>query len=404
MMENNSVLDGVKVVELSTFIAAPTCSRVLADWGAEVIKIEPPYGDPMRVMGSLVGMPTEDDENIAFDQQNSNKKGLFLDLKKEEGKEIIHKLLKDADIFITNNREASLKKMGLAYEDILKRYPKLVYGQILGYGEKGPDKDKPGFDYTSFFARGGMAGTLYQKGEAPINMVPGLGDHQTGVFLASGVCAALFKAGKTGKGEKVTVSLLHSGIFGLSHMIASAQYGNLYPIRREDNINPLLVLYRTKDERFVQMGAAEYNRSYERFCKAIGREDLIPVENYNSFENVKNNSSELVRILDIVFAEKTADEWVEIFKEYDIPCEKAMLWEEILDDEQVWANEILSEVECPNGKKRIAVNSPVKFKERKSLDFNIGPLPGEHTVEILKQCGYSDEEIDSFRLNGVVKF
>lgn len=156
--------------------------------GATVIKIESPKGDPMRFMGKLVSMPIDDErENPAYDQQNSGKKGIVLNLKSEKGREVMHRLLEKADVFITNNRQDALKRMGLSYEQLSGRYPSLVYGQVSGYGETGPDKDKPGYDFTAYYARGGISGTLYEKGTSPLLTVAGFGDTQVGLCLASGV-------------------------------------------------------------------------------------------------------------------------------------------------------------------------------------------------------------------------
>lgn len=235
-MENNTnMFSGVKVIELANFIAAPAAGRFFADGGAEVIKIESPAGDPLRYTAPSEGRPLSQEENTTYDLENANKKAMVLNLKSEKGKKILHEMLKEADILLTNWRTKALVKQGLDYETLKEKYPKLVFAQITGYGEKGPDKDLPGFDYTAFFARGGVSGTLYEKGTVPPNVVPGLGDHQAGMFLAAGMAGALYKAKTTGKGDKVTVSLMHSAMYGLGIMIQAAQYtghGLVYPINR----------------------------------------------------------------------------------------------------------------------------------------------------------------------------
>lgn len=402
---NARILEGYKVVELSTFVAAPACARILADWGADVIKVESPFKDPMRSMGKLVNMPIDENENVAFDQQNSNKRGIVIDLKSEQGKEILLKLLTDADVFITNTRTKSLQKLGIGYEDIKKVNPKIVYAQLLGFGENGPDKDKPGFDFTAYFARGGVSGTLYDKEGTPMITVPALGDHQAGLYLSSGVLASLLKASKTGEGDRVTISLMHTAIYGMSHMIVSSQYGkNSYPISRKDNPNPLQVLYKTKDARLIQLGIAVYDFYFNKFCKAIDRIDLMDNDRFNKYENIGkfNSEAELITILDEVMLTKTADEWTKIFEEYDIPCEKAMLWEEILGDEQAWANDVLRKVEYDTGE-RTLITTPVKIKSQGKIKYNKGPKFGEHTKEILRENGYSDEDIDGYYSDNIIK-
>lgn len=393
---NQGVLEGYKVVELSTFVAAPACGRILADWGADVIKVESPYRDPMRIMGALVNMPIEDNENVAYDQQNTNKRGLVLDLKSKNGKEALLHLLSDADVFITNTRSQALVKLGIDYESIKVINPKIVYAQVLGFGEFGPDKDKPGFDFTAYFARGGVSGTLYDKEGTPLITVPALGDHQCGLYLSSGVMASLLKASKTGMGDRVTISLMHTAIYGMAHMIVSSQYGkNSYPITRKDNPVPLQVLYKTKDDRLIQLGIAVYDSYYKKFCIAIGHPELIDNEKYNTYENLSKykTSAEFITLLDKIMLLKTADQWTALFEQHDIPCEKAMLWEEILEDEQAWANDVLRKVDYEDGE-RILVTAPVKIKSQGIIKFKKGPKFGEHTQEILKEMGYSEEKIE----------
>lgn len=399
------LLDGVKVVELATFVAAPTSTRVLADWGADVIKVEAPSGDYMRHMGGLLNMPATDDENIAFDQQNSNKRGVILNLKSSEGMQVLWKLLGGADVFVTNNRDAALKKLGLSYEQLRERFPRLVYGQISGYGDKGPDKAKPGYDFTAYYARGGISGTLYEKGGPPMATVAAFGDTQAGTYLAGGLCAALLRAAKTGMGEKVTVNLMHTAIFSMGHMIASAQYGgNAYPRSRFETLNPFQAAYESRDGRWLQMAMHNYDQAYPHMCKIIGREDLIEDERFCTFQVVKENPRPFIEIMDTCMKEKDADEWLRIFDELDLPVAKEVLWDEILEDEQAWANHMLSRVGgFPDGEERVVVNSPVQFAQAGELVFTKGPKPGEHTEEVLRECGYTPEEIAEMKRNQAVR-
>ncbi|NMA38082.1 MAG: CoA transferase, partial [Papillibacter sp.] len=186
----NNTLKGITVIELGTFIAVPACARFFADNGAEVIKIEPNSGDPVRWNGVSEGRPDDPYENTTYDLENANKRCIVLNLKHPKGREVLFKLLDKADIFLTNWRPQALEKNGLSYETLHEKYPKLVYGTLTGYGDKGPDKDLPGFDFTAYFARGGFMGSLYQKDTWPMNLIPGIGDHQAGLFLAAGVMAA----------------------------------------------------------------------------------------------------------------------------------------------------------------------------------------------------------------------
>lgn len=409
MGRDEKPLHGITVVELALFVAAPSAARMLADWGAEVIKIESPKGDPMRYMGRLVSMPIDNEkENPAYDQQNSGKKGIILNLKTEEGQEAMHRLLAKADVFITNNRQDALERMSLSYEQLSVRYPALVYGQVSGYGEKGPDKDKPGYDFTAYYARGGISGTLYEKGTSPLLTVAGFGDTQVGLCMASGICAALLKAQRTGQGEKVSVSIYQTAVFCMGHLIASSQYGkNPYPRSRMDISNPLQNAYETKDGRWIQGAVNDFDNQFSNVCRLIGREDLTENESYRDFEKVKHHSRPLIEELDKTFKQKNIDEWMEIFKAADMPFDKEMLWEEILKDPQAWADDILCHVEgYPErdgmGTARTLIRTPVKFKEAGLSEYKKGPRIGEHTAEILEALGYAEEEIRKMKEKGAV--
>ncbi|MDR0819444.1 MAG: CoA transferase, partial [Oscillospiraceae bacterium] len=251
-MENRP-LSGVKVIELATFIAAPTCARFLADQGADVIKIETTGGDPVRFAPLAEGRPVLLNENLTFDLENGNKRGMAMNLKNPKCFEVLMKLIETADVFITNWRPKALEKMGIEYEQLKAKFPKLVYASVTGYGDKGPDKDLPGYDYTAFWARSGMLGSLYDLDGKPANLIPSMGDHTAGMFLAAGVCAALFNAARTGKGEKVSCSLLASAVFTQGTLLQTAQYDMLeYPMHKRNSPNPFNCCYQTKDGRWIQ--------------------------------------------------------------------------------------------------------------------------------------------------------
>nr|WP_295970670.1 CoA transferase [uncultured Bacillus sp.] len=386
-------LEGLKVIDWATYVAGPTCARVLADWGADVIKVENPIGDALRRAGVNTHLPTLPEENPNFDLCNMGKKSIALNLKSEDGIEILYKLLEQADVFITNTRTKSLIKLGLDYDSLKERFPKLIFAQVLGYGEKGPLKDKPGFDFTAYYARGGMLGTLYEEGTSPLNPVPHFGDNQVAMNLAGGILAALYKKQVTGMGDKVTASLYQAAMFAFNLTITASQSGFHYPISKKAVVNPLLNTYRTKDDRWIQVAAPEYDKVFPIAMKAMGREDLIDDERYNKIANFNGKSSDAVELFVSEFAKRDVDEWVKIFEEYDIPCEKAFLWEEILEDEQAWENGYLHKMHYKTGSVRTLVESPVKFGSVASFEHNRGPILGENNTEILSNLGYSAEKI-----------
>ena len=265
-------LQGVKVVDLTTYLAAPTTGRVLGEWGADVVKIESAKGDPARTQGAVFNMPFTDDENLAFDVANMNKKFITLNLKDPKGLEIAYKLLAEADVFLTNTRTKSLTKLGLDYDTLKEKFPRLIFAQVLGYGEKGPEKDTAGFDVTCYMARGGVFGTTVNRGDAPMIPTNGFGDFQVSLALASGICASLYAREKSGQGDKITISLHHSAVYALSTGLISAQYGNQYPKNRKEVPNPFNNVFRTKDGKWLVLCCPEYDRDYEKIMTLLGRE------------------------------------------------------------------------------------------------------------------------------------
>lgn len=394
-------LEGIKVVEMATFIAVPAVGRILADLGAEVIKIESAKGDNLRYTAPNEGRPSDPHEDINFDLENGGKKGIVVDLRTDKGREVLFKLLDDADVFLTNWRPQALARKNLTYDDLKERYPSLVYASLTGYGEKGPDKDLPGFDYTAFFARSGWSGSLYQKGTVPSNLIPALGDHQGALALTVGVLAALFRAKTTGMGEKVSTNLLHTAVWVQSFQIQGAQYGNefggvSYPFDRRDNQLPYQPAVQTKDGRFLQVMGPNFGIYYSLIMKAIGREDVLA-------DPVLSDQKEMIRTgrvgeaCDIIqegFKQKTAAEWAPILTELDIPFALCKTYEEVVADEQAWANDVFCEVDYPRGPKAM-VRTPIDLEETPLPEYEKAPLLGADTVSVLEGLGYEQSEIQA---------
>ena len=405
MSEVRRPLEGVKVVELATFIAAPCTARFLADLGADVIKVEAPMGDPLRYTAANEGRPLDQKENTSYDLENAGKRCIALNIKSPEGREVLEKLIADADVFITNNRQPSLIKNKLDYDTLHAKYPSLVYGFISGYGEKGPDKDLPGFDFTAFYARGGILGPLRDKTSTPMLTVQGFGDHQVAMNLAAGVLAALFKAKMTGEGDQVVVSLFHSAVWDVSLMLQSSQYGAdscKFPMERWENGNPLTMVYMTKDEQWLQIAMPQYDRHYPVFMKAAGHPEMIDNPKFFPQKNLYPNRKEFSEWISALFLTKDCAEWCKLLDAADIPYAVAQNWDTLLEDKQAWASDIFYEMEYSNGNKRTLVRPPVMFKENGLPDYNRGPYLAEHTEEILGQYGYTDEEISRMLADGAV--
>lgn len=396
-------LKGVRVIEYANFVAAPICGRLLADWGAEVIKIEPHFGDTMRFVGVQWKFPCTDDENAFFELENSGKKGIVVDTNTKEGVELIYKLLEDADVFLTNTRQKSLDKSGLNYEEVKKRAPHIIYAHLLGYGDKGPAKDNPAFDYTAYFARGGVAVGLMEKGTSPANPVAGLGDHYAGMSLAAGVAAALYRKRETGMGERVTVSLFHTAVFGMGLMVAASQYGYEMPITRRQPPNPINTTFKCSDDKWLQIAFFQYDKWFPKFCDMVIERPDLKGGKYSTMKSAVNYVDEFVPVLEEIFATKPIQEWCDRLQEAGIPYEKLASPGDVLHDEQCWANDYLLKHTYDNGKEGVIFNTPVMFTEVPRDKYVKAPRLGEHTDQVLGEAGFSKEDIEKLKETKIIK-
>lgn len=397
-------LKGIKVVDLTTYMATPATGRVLGEWGADVIKVEAAKGDPLRVTQAAVfNMPMSDEENLAFDMCNLNKRFISLNLKSETGAEVMDKLLADADVFLTNTRTKSLKKMGLDWETLHAKYPKLIMAHGLGYGKKGPEKDDPGFDVTCYMARGGVFGTTVNRGDSPMIPTNGYGDLQASMFLAAGVCAAIIGRNQTGEGEYVTCALQHAAIYALMTGMISAQYGNPYPKSRLEVICPFNNVYTAGDGKSIAMCDPEYDRDYDKIMGLIGREDLIGSERLNNCNkmNADGLNAEVVGILDEALAKMTAAEALKIFKDAGIPCELCQTPLDVYKDQNALVNDYLVKIKYPEAERWVPT-PPIQFESEEAPNYTPSDKLGSATEEIMRDLGYTDEQIKAAEADGSV--
>lgn len=401
-------LEGVKIVDLTSYLAAPTTGRLLAEWGADIIKVESFKGDPARRQAGVFNMPMSDDENLAFDYANFGKKFVTLNLKSETGLGVMMKLLEEADVFLTSNRTKSLKKMGLDYPTLHEKLPKLVYAQVTGYGDKGAEKDAAGFDVTCYMARGGVFGTTVNRGDAPLIPTNGLGDFSVSIFLASGIAAALFNRTRTGVGDRVSVPLQHAGLYTLSTGIISAQYGNEYPKNRKEVPNPFNNMYCCSDGKWVCVCLPEYDRDFDKLTSTLGIDTskmfaIDPEINICAKVNEKSLNTQVVDILDEAFAKFTQAEVLKMLKEKDMPCEPASTPLDIYEDRNCWDNDMLVKIPYPSGDK-IMPTGPVHFDSMPGAPEykNYGNM-GAQTEEIMRDLGYTDADIKAAEDRGDVR-
>ena len=398
-------LEGIKVIDLTTFVAAPVSTRLLGDMGAEVIKIEHPKGDGWREFGINFNPRFNDDENPVFDIYNSGKKLISINLKSPEGKEVFWKLLEDADVFVTNTRPDALKRLGIAYEDIKDRYPRLIYAIVLGYGEEGPDATKPAFDTTAFWARTGFARDMSPLTDSyiPITSPSGVGDTVTGYNLTAQICAALLGRERTGKGECVRAGLYHTGIFtmGTMEIIAQKPWGREFP-RSRMQIEPPGGCYETKDGDWFYLATGQVSVNLPKIFNMIGRPDLIDDERYNSREARRENGRELYEFFAETYKTKTMDEWAELAKEFDLPLIRMNHFSDVTTDEQAWANGYLEYMTCPNGETVTMPSPPIEMDSVGEIVTKPAPKVGADTEAVLLGMGYTKEQIDSMEATGAV--
>lgn len=403
-MNKELPLSHLKVVDLSTFAAVSSTGRLLADWGADVIKVESVRGDAWRNYGTVGSTPTSDDENPCWEINNSNKRDISLNLRTPQGMKIMHHLLKEADVFITNYRMNALQGMRLTYEDLAPSYPHLIWGHLSGYGTEGPDAKRPGFDVASYWARSGMMMDLGEPSAPPASQVYAFGDMSTGAVLAGAICAAVCKQLRTGEGEKVEISLMGNAIWaaGLLVMATQKKFGDVWPKSRFLPPSPLTSSYKCKDGEWLLLCILEYERYYPALCRVLGREDLIEDERYNSLEHVKEHNTEFVKLLDSLFVAKDRDEWCALLEKADIVHDKILHYKDVSEDEQAWANGYIYNHTFSNGEQAVLPDTPVKFSSGKREKMR-APLLGEDSKAILKELGYGETEIAQLIDSGIVK-
>ena len=357
-------LEGITVVELSTYIAAPSCGRILATQGARVIKVESPSGDVERKFGPTLFCPANDEENPIYDTLNGGKDALMLDLKKPEDMERFHKLLAKADVFVTNNRIQALKKMGLDYDSLKERYPQLIYAILLGYGEKGPKVNFPGFDAIAMFATGGLIQDMMvdAPGSYPVYLPMGFGDLICGTVLAGAIGTALYGRDKNGKGDYVSVSLYGAAMWMFSIMSTGTQFGYKWPRERYQG-GPMGVPYKTKDNRWILPVVNEYERYWKDFCLAVGAEEIMEDPRFCTKQATfdPKNREDCIRYFETCFAGKNADEILPKLVDADIIASELGHFKDNHSSEQALVNGYMSPITYPNGDAVTLAVPPVKM-------------------------------------------
>ncbi|MBN2240497.1 MAG: CoA transferase [Dehalococcoidales bacterium] len=404
----SGVLEGLKVIAMEHMEAIPVASVWMADWGAEVIKIEPLTGDMFRGLKGAHGMPVEIElggvtVNWTFQLFNRGKKSIALNLKTEKGKEILAKLVESADCFLSNYTYNALEKLGTDYESVKKMNPSIVYATISGYGSKGPDSDQRGFDHAAGWARAGMQFMIGEPGSAPPRLRGGMIDRGVAAPQAlSGILAALWHREKTGEGQELEISLFNAGVWTLALDIQAALVGT--EAKKDDrtkSANPLYNVYPVGDGRWFQLSMLQSDPVWPGFCKAIQRPELENDPKFNSLDAREKNCEELIKLIEEEFAKHGSEYWDKIFRENDLIFAKVQSPMEVAKDPQALAMEMFTTMPHPNGD-YLTIATPVKFTQNPAEIKSAAPEIGQDGELTLIDAGYSWEDIIKFKDEGVI--
>lgn len=396
-------LKGIKVVEMGIWVAGPAAAAVLSDWGAEVIKIENPAGgDPVRALMAL-GIPFELPVNPSLELDNRNKRSVTVNIQTPEGGAVVRRLLRDADVFVSNLRAAALKRAGLSYEDLRSEHPRLIYAGISGYGTRGPEKDRAAFDYAAFWARAGAMASLGEPQGPPPSQRPAMGDHPAGLALAGAVAAALFHRERSGEGQEVHLSLFHAGMWMMATDIQTCLVTGLAPSPTGRAVpNPLWNHYRAKDGKWFHLVMLQADRYWPAFCAAIGRPDLLADERYANVITRAPHAPELIALFDAIFATKTCDEWGAEFDRHDLVWGPVQSIADVVQDPQAKAIDAFATVSHRSGDEIRVVRSPIEFGATPASIRHAAPELGEHTEAVLLEHGYTWEDIAALKDKGAI--
>lgn len=395
-------LKGVLVVDFGIHGAGSSCGKTLADWGADVIKVEAPNGDASRVSGLQLGLPCTEEDNIHFEMINGNKRSIVIDMKTGEGKRILERLLGRANIFFSNMRLGALKKMGLDYESMSARHPHIIWGHLSGYGLEGPRASEPGFDVVSYWASTGLLMDFSEGGYAPNTAPFGVGDLAAGAMLAGGLAACLYQQVKTGKGQKVMNSLFGHAVWTAGCLMQSTSRGDQFPKSRKQAITPFSNSYRCRDEWFF-IAVMDYPGKFPLLCRMIGREDLAQDPRFATLDAARANETELIGLFDDYFIRH---DWAEVdakLTELDIAHNRIAHFADLAQDEQALANHYVYPFTARGGRTDLIAGTPIKFGRNDAPVHRNAPLLGEHTVEIMRQYGYLDNEINDLLEKKVIR-
>jgi crotonobetainyl-CoA:carnitine CoA-transferase CaiB-like acyl-CoA transferase len=391
-------LEGIKVVELASYVAAPAAGALLADMGAEVVKVEVPQGEIYRyALPRLAGLDSEFSEAPHFQMDNRGKRSLAMDLLMPGALDALRQVIDQSDILLTNMLPHRLEKYQLDAATLRSRKPALIFASISGYGHKGPDATTPAFDYTAYWARSGFMDQMRDPNTAPTFQRPGIGDHAAALSMVSGILAALRMRDTSGEGQEVSVSLMHIGFYIQGNDAAIALAAGEAPPRHDRRAprNPLWNHYRVKDERWIFLVMIESDRYWLRFCEAIDRMDLAKDERFDGAVARYHNTTTLVEALEQTFASRTLEEWRSILDRHGVIWAPTNTLGEAIRDRQARAAGVFQTVEHPTAATYETISPPLSLSAFEMKGERPAPALGADGAEILREVGLSDEEVKS---------
>ena len=408
-MSENLLLKGIKVIDAASFIAGPASTTILSDFGAEVIKIEPPkIGDSLRhlIMRTRRVNP-KSERDYCWHLTSRNKKSLALDLNSEKGQEILRELIKDSDVFVTNMPEKTRQKLKIRAEDLLPMNDRLVYGSPTGYGEDGEDSHRTAFDVLAWWARSGLMDVVRPSDNSSPGSIPiGMGDQPSGVALFASIMTALYRREKTGKGGEVYTSLMANGAWSNGSYIQAGLFNADFPDRQiEAPLHPFGGRYKTKDGRFLLLAIIDAAKEWPKFLKAMNLEYLNEDEKFSNFKNLNSNFRDLYKILEEQFAQYNLSEVIDKLKNSGVTFGFMNKSNDLSEDQQFLDSEVLIKYDNKAfGDNSLTVNSPVFLKNEPKKIPEKGPELGEHTKQILLSLGKSEQDIKQLKKEGIIDF
>jgi crotonobetainyl-CoA:carnitine CoA-transferase CaiB-like acyl-CoA transferase len=393
-------LTGVKVVELGLWLAGPACAAILADWGADVVKVEPLGGDPFRGYAYMFGGR----DNPPFELDNRGKRSIAVDLRTDEGRQIGLDLVADADVFVTNYRPGGLDRLGFDWASLHDRNPRLVYASLTGYGLDGPERDRAAYDMGAYWARAGVAAALTLDGQPLPYQRGGMGDHMAGMAAAGGIAAALFQRDRSGVGTLVETSLLRTGMYQIgSDLSTNVRLGTATvatPLHEAPN--PLLTAYQGSDDRWFWLLCLEGDRHWPRLVAAIARPELADDGRFATMEGRRDNAELVSAELQAIFRERTRDQWGEIFDREGVWWARVQHTHELVDDPQAIASRGFVDLPFADGTSSRTVATPVDFDGRSCEIRQPVPELAQHTEEVLLELGRDWDDIAALKSVGVI--